>query len=482
MPRTAFGRRPKPSAPQPASSPPPAGSPAGGQPAPGDAAPQEQPPRAAEAGAAEPGRRLAADRLIADMAAQIHPTVVQSLDMSKAADLSRNELAVQIQSFLDRQESVASDLTPLDRRRVVQRLVDDIKGLGPLEPLFNDPAVSDILVNGLKSVYVERKGKLEQAEIRFRDEQHLLNIAQRIASWVGRRIDEASPMVDARLPDGSRVNIVIPPLAIDGAAFSIRRFVARGISLADLAERNAFTPAMGRLLQICAKARLNILISGGTGAGKTTFLNALSREISNAERLVTIEDSAELQLQQPHVVRLETRTKSVEGTGEVSIRDLLINALRMRPDRIIVGEVRGGEANEMLQAMNTGHPGSMCTLHANNPRDALGRLENMLMQTSGEIPLSAMRRQIVSAVDLVVQLSRLRSGHRCVTSITDVVGMEGDIVTTEEMWRRLPGEAHEFEQSGRQPSWMAAVDAAGLRAELLEVLQMGNARNVEAAA
>ncbi len=473
MPRTAFGRRPKPPAPKPAPSPSPTRPPAEGQPAPGDAAPQEHPPRAAGAGAAEPARRQAADRLVADMASKIHPTVVQSLDMSKAADLSRNELAVQIQSFLDREESIASDLTPLDRRRVVQRLVDDIKGLGPLEPLFNDPAVSDILVNGLKSVYIERKGRLEQVDISFRDGQHLLNIAQRIAGWVGRRIDEASPMVDARLPDGSRVNIIIPPLAIDGAAFSIRRFVARGISLAELAERNAFTPAMGRLLQICAKARLNILISGGTGAGKTTFLNALSREISNAERLVTIEDSAELQLQQPHVVRLETRTESVEGTGEVSIRDLLINALRMRPDRIIVGEVRGGEANEMLQAMNTGHPGSMCTLHANNPRDALGRLENMLMQTSGEMPLSAMRRQIVSAVDLVVQLSRLRSGHRCVTSITDVVGMEGDIITTEEMWRRLPGEAHEFEQSGRQPSWMAAVDAAGLRAELLETLQMG---------
>ena len=473
MPRTAFGRRPKPPAPKPAPSPSPTRPPAEGQPAPGDAAPQEHPPRAAGAGAAEPARRQAADRLVADMASKIHPTVVQSLDMSKAVDLSRNELAVQIQSFLDREESIASDLTPLDRRRVVQRLVDDIKGLGPLEPLFNDPAVSDILVNGLKSVYIERKGRLEQVDISFRDEQHLLNIAQRIAGWVGRRIDEASPMVDARLPDGSRVNIIIPPLAIDGAAFSIRRFVARGISLAELAERNAFTPAMGRLLQICAKARLNILISGGTGTGKTTFLNALSREISNAERLVTIEDSAELQLQQPHVVRLETRTESVEGTGEVSIRDLLINALRMRPDRIIVGEVRGGEANEMLQAMNTGHPGSMCTLHANNPRDALGRLENMLMQTSGEMPLSAMRRQIVSAVDLVVQLSRLRSGHRCVTSITDVVGMEGDIITTDEMWRRLPGEAHEFEQSGRQPSWMAAVDAAGLRAELLEVLQMG---------
>ena len=477
MPRNAFGRRPKPLIPKPAPSPSPADPPASAQSAPGDAEPQEPPQGAAAA--SEPTRRQAADRLVADMAAKIHPTVVQSLDMSKAADLSRNELAVQLQSFLDTEESIASDLTPLDRRRVVQRLVDDIKGLGPLEPLFNDPAVSDILVNGLKSVYVERKGRLERAEIRFRDEQHLLNIAQRIAGWVGRRIDEASPMVDARLPDGSRVNIVIPPLAIDGAAFSIRRFVARGISLTDLVEYKALTPAMGQLLHICAKARLNILISGGTGTGKTTFLNALSREISNAERLVTIEDSAELQLQQPHVVRLETRTKSVEGTGEVTIRDLLVNALRMRPDRIIVGEVRGGEANEMLQAMNTGHPGSMCTLHANNPRDALMRIENMLMLTSGEMPLSAMRRQIVSAVDLVVQLSRLRSGHRCVTRITDVVGMEGDIITTEEMWRRLPGEEHRFEQSGRQPSWMVSVDAAGLRAELLETLQMGT---VEAAA
>ena len=416
------------------------------------------------------------------MAAQLHPTVVQSLDMAKAADLSRDELADQLRTFLNTEDSPAAHLTPLDRRRVVQRLVDDIKGLGPLEPLFNDPQISDILVNGLKSVYVERRGKLEQADIRFRDGQHLLNIAQRIAGWVGRRVDEASPMVDARLPDGSRVNIIIPPLAIDGAAFSIRRFVARSISLADLAERNAFTPAMGRLLQICAKVRLNILVSGGTGTGKTTFLNALSREINNAERLVTIEDSAELQLQQPHVVRLETRTKSVEGTGEVSIRDLLVNALRMRPDRIIVGEVRGAEANEMLQAMNTGHPGSMCTLHANNPRDALMRIENMLMLSAGEMPLSAMRRQIVSAVDLVVQLARLRSGHRCVTSITDVVGMEGDIITTEEMWRRLPGEEHRFESSGRQPSWMASVEAAGLHDEFLEVLQMGSAHNVEAAA
>ena len=472
MPRNLFGRRPKTETLSPASA----------QSA--DPAPIQTKSDAPAAGAEPTGppRGHAADDMVAEMAARIHPTVVQALDMSKAADLDRDELAVQLRSFLDTEDSIASSLTPLDRRRVVQRLVDDIKGLGPLEPLFNDPQISDILVNGLKSVYVERLGKLEQVDVRFRDEQHLLNIAQRIASWVGRRIDEASPMVDARLPDGSRVNIIIPPLAIDGATFSIRRFVASGISLAQLAEYKAFTPVMGRLLQICAKARLNILVSGGTGAGKTTFLNALSCEISHAERLVTIEDSAELQLQQPHVVRLETRTKSVEGTGEVTIRDLLVNALRMRPDRIIVGEVRGGEANEMLQAMNTGHPGSMCTLHANNPRDALMRLENMLRLTSGDIPLSAMRRQIVSAVDLVIQLARLRTGHRCVTSITDVVGMEGEIITTEEMWRRLPGDEHNFESTGRQPSWMASVEAAGLRAELQEVLQMGAAKNMEAAA
>lgn len=430
---------------------------------------------------ASSARRQTSEALIADMAARIHPTVVQSLDMAKAAELDADALAVQLRAFLDTEDSVAADLTPLDRQRVVRRLVDDIKGLGPLEPLFNDPLISDILVNGVKSVYVERRGKLERVDIKFRDEQHLLNVAQRIAGWVGRRVDEASPMVDARLADGSRVNIILPPLALDGAAISIRRFIVKGISLEDMAERQVFTPAMAKLLRICVKARLNILIAGGTGAGKTTMMNALSREINHAERLVTIEDSAELQLQQPHVVRLETRTMSSEGTGLVSIRDLLINALRMRPDRIIVGEVRGEEATEMLQAMNTGHPGSMCTIHANNPRDALMRLENMLMLTAGEIPLEAMRRQIVSALDVVIQVARLRSGHRCVTSITDIVGMEGDIVTTEEMWRRPPGEAHVFEGSGRQPSWMEAVEAAGLRDELLQELQ-ASGRTVEVAA
>ena len=392
--------------------------------------------------------------------------------MSKIAGLDNQALASQLLSFLDTGEAGASELSPLDRQRVVTELVHDIKGLGPIEPLLHDPEVSDILINGLGSSYVERRGRLEPIELRFRDAQHLLHIAQRIAGWMGRRVDESSPMLDARLPDGSRVNVVIPPLALDGAAISIRRFVMRGTGLDDLAERQVLSPAMHELFSIAVKARLNILIAGGTGAGKTTFMNALSREIPDGERLITIEDAAELQLQQPHVIRLETRAISAEGTGQVTMRDLLVNTLRMRPDRIIVGEVRGAEANEMLQAMNTGHPGSMCTLHANTPRDALIRLENMLMMGSADMPLTALRRQIAGSIDLVVQLARLRSGHRCVTSVTNVVGIENDIVTTEEMWRRRPvlGE-HVFETSGRQPSWMPAVEAVDLREPLLAALQ-----------
>ena len=446
-------------------------------PAPGVArAPAPPPPAPAPALAR---RRVAAptvDSAIADVVARIHPTIIKSLDMSKIADLDNEALATQLLAFLETTETDTADLSPLDRQRVVTQLVHDIKGLGPIEPLLQDPDISDILINGVGSTYVERRGRLEPAEVRFRDAQHLVHIAQRIAGRIGRRIDESSPMVDARLPDGSRVNIIIPPLALDGAAISIRRFVMRGSSLDDMAERQVLSPAMAEVLRIGVKARLNILISGGTGAGKTTFMNALSREIPDGERLITIEDAAELQLQQPHVVRLETRTMSAEGTGEVTMRDLLVNTLRMRPDRIIVGEVRGGEANEMLQAMNTGHPGSMCTLHANNPRDALIRLENMLMSGSGDIPLPALRRQIAGSVDLVVQLARLRSGHRCVTSVTSVVGIENDIVTTEEIWRRRPdpvsvGQEHVFETSGRLPSWVEAVDAMNLRAPLMAALQ-----------
>ena len=466
----AFGRRPRSAAPgaQPALAPVSAPDASPGAPA----APAAPEPAAVRAivGPVAPGA-------LAETVARLHPLVIRSLDLSKIAGLDNAALATQLLAFLETEEADAGNLSPLERQRVVTELVNDIKGLGPIEPLLSDPAVSDILINGTSSSYVERRGRLEPVTLHFRDAQHLVHIAQRIAGQIGRRVDESSPMVDARLPDGSRVNIIIPPLALDGAAISIRRFVMRGSSLTDMAERGVMSEAMAEAFRIAVKARLNILISGGTGAGKTTFMNALSREIPDGERLITIEDAAELQLQQPHVVRLETRTMSAEGSGAVTMRDLLVNTLRMRPDRIIVGEVRGGEAQEMLQAMNTGHPGSMCTLHANNPRDALTRLENMLMSASGDIPLPALRRQIAGSVDLVVQLARLRSGHRCVTSVTNVVGIESDIVTTEEMWRRRPGPVDAsampvFETSGRLPSWMEQVDAVGLRDPLVAALQV----------
>ena len=471
MPARAFGRRTR-SAATPVARPAVAPAPPPGSSRARPAAPPTPEPALARRRIAGPS----VDSTIADVVARIHPTIIKSLDMSKIGNLDNEALATQLLAFLETGEADTTDLSPLDRQRVVTQLVHDIKGLGPIEPLLQDSDISDILINGMSSAYVERRGRLEPVEVRFRDPQHLLHIAQRIAGSVGRRIDESSPMVDARLPDGSRVNIIIPPLALDGAAISIRRFVMQGTSLEDMAERQVLSPAMAELFRIAVKARLNILISGGTGAGKTTFMNALSREIPDGERLVTIEDAAELQLQQPHVVRLETRTMSAEGTGQVTMRDLLMNTLRMRPDRIIVGEVRGAEANEMLQAMNTGHPGSMCTLHANNPRDALIRLENMLMAGGSEIPLPALRRQIAGSVDLVIQLARLRSGHRCVTSVTNVVGIENDIVTTEEMWRRRPdpvdaGHEHVFETSGRLPSWTEAVDAVNLRAPLMTALQ-----------
>ena len=473
MPARAFGRRAR-SGPAPVAAPTPPPAP---RPGASHAPPPPPPPASPEPALAR--RRVSvpsADAAIAEVVARIHPTIIKSLEMSKIANLDNEALATQLLAFLETGEADAGDLSPLDRQRVVTQLVHDIKGLGPIEPLLQDPEISDILINGVTSSYVERGGRLEPVDIRFRDAKHLLHIAQRIAGSIGRRIDESSPMVDARLADGSRVNIIIPPLALDGAAISIRRFVMRGTSLEEMAERQVLSPAMAELFRIGVRARLNILISGGTGAGKTTFMNAMSREIPDGERLITIEDAAELQLQQPHVIRLETRTMSAEGTGQVTMRDLLVNTLRMRPDRIIVGEVRGAEANEMLQAMNTGHPGSMCTLHANNPRDALIRLENMLMSGGGDIPLPALRRQIAGSVDLVVQLARLRSGHRCVTSVTNVVGIENDIVTTEEMWRRRPdpvdaGTDHVFETSGRLPSWVEAVDAINLRAPLMSALQ-----------
>ena len=440
------------------------------------AAADEQADGPPEEAAPSPAVRLqTSDAAIAEIAARVHPIVARSLDMTQAMQLSPNDLTSQLLSFLETVEGEAAELTPFDRRRVVTCLINDIKGLGPLEPLFHDPAVSDILVNGLRSVYVERRGRLEPVDVKFRDGQHLLRIAQRIAGWVGRRVDESMPMADLRLPDGSRVNIIIAPLAIYCTTISIRRFLLTRVSLQDLAAQDMLSLTMARLLGLCVRARINILISGGTGAGKTTLLNTLTREIGNGERLVTIEDAAELQVQQRHVVRLETRTMSAEGTGEVTMRNLLINALRMRPDRIIIGEVRGAEATEMLHAMNTGHPGSMSTIHANSPRDALSRLENMLLMDGGDLPLTAVRQQISSGIHIVVQVERLHSGQRCITSITDVVGMENDTIITEEMWRRVPGRsANVFEGTGRQPSWMDAVDRGGLRAELMDLLQAAN--------
>ena len=354
-------------------------------------------------------------------------SLLQSVDGDKAREQIR-----EIASRLMTEESAPLSLR--QRKVIIQRIEDEIMGLGPLEPLLADKSISDILVNGAKSVYVERRGKLEKTNVTFNDDAHLLNTIDRIVSAVGRRIDESSPMVDARLKDGSRVNAIIPPLAIDGPAMSIRRFAVELLSVDDLVALGTITPEVAKVLQVIVKARLNILISGGTGAGKTTMLNILSGFIPHDERIVTIEDSAELQLQQPHVVRLETRPPNIEGRGEVSSRDLVRNSLRMRPERIIVGEVRSGEALDMLQAMNTGHDGSLTTVHANTPRDSLSRIENMVSMTGISFPSKALRAQIASAIDIVMQVSRLEDGSRKLTSLQEVNGMEGDIITMSDLF------------------------------------------------
>ena len=351
------------------------------------------------------------------------------------------------------------------RAQLAIRLVDEMRGLGPLGPLLRADDISDILVNGLDSVYVERQGRLSRVDIRFRDADHLTHIARRMASNVGRHVDELSPICDARLEDGSRVNIIVPPLAIDGAAISIRRFSESGFTVKELAQGGTMHPAMATLLEVAALARLNIVVSGGTGAGKTTILNALSGHIDAEERVVTLEDAAELRLRQPHVVRLETRAPSSENAGEVAMRDLMKNALRMRPDRIIVGEVRGPEAFEALQAMNTGHPGSMFTVHANNPRDALSRLEYLVMMGTGDVPLSAIRNQVVSAVDIIVQVTRFRDGKRRIVSITDVIGLEADKPVLEELWTYEPASSR-FECRSGRPSFAEHLEELGYGAML----------------
>ncbi len=357
------------------------------------------------------------------------------IDPLKAAAMGRDKLRGQIESMIRR---ICDDnrlqLSRQEEEAIGEEMLNEMVGIGPIEPLLADDSVNDILVNGAGQVFVERFGKLELSSITFVDEEHVFNTAQRIAAAVGRRIDESHPMVDARLADGSRVNVITYPLAIDGTTISIRKFMRRNMSLEILAERGALSMEMVEVLRRAMVAKLNIIVSGGTGAGKTTLLNALSQKISFDDRIITIEDAAELQLQQIHVVRLETRPVSAEGTGKVDQRDLVRNALRMRPDRIILGEVRGGESFDMLQAMNTGHDGSLCTVHANTPRDAIMRMENMVMMASMQLPLEAIRRQIASAVNLIVQVERMRDGGRRIVSITEVCGMENDVIQTQELF------------------------------------------------
>lgn len=390
-----------------------------------------------------------------------HSRVLEALDAGRVADMSDGELEALVSTTIQRLEP-NRDAPPVGnaRTRLAQRVVDEMRGLGPLGDLLRDADVSDIMVNGMHSVYVERRGRLSEVGVRFRDGDHLTRIAQRIAQSAGRRVDELSPMCDARLDDGSRVNIIVPPLAIDGAAISIRRFRKGGFTIAELARNGAMHAHMAALLEVAARSRLNIVVSGGTGSGKTTLLNALSGFIPFDERIVTLEDAAELNLMQPHVVRLETRPPSVEGTGEVPMRELLKNALRMRPDRVVVGEVRGPEAMDALQAMNTGHPGSMFTIHANSPRDTVSRLEYLVMMASGEMPLAAIRNQVISAVDLIVQVDRFRDGARRVVALTDVVGLEAEVPVLENLWTYDAG-SESFHCSGNRPSFAPRVAALG---------------------
>ncbi|HYR75675.1 MAG TPA: CpaF family protein [Pyrinomonadaceae bacterium] len=371
-----------------------------------------------------------------EMKARLHRAIISRMDLTKLNALAPDRVQAEVSRLAE--DLLLAENTPLssaERDRLVNEVHHELFGLGPLEPLLSDGTISDILVNSYSSIYIERRGKLEKTAISFRDDEHLMRVIERIVSTVGRRIDEAQPMVDARLPDGSRVNAIIPPLAIDGPVLSIRRFGTDPLKILQLIQNGALTKEVAVLFEMCVRSRLNIIISGGTGAGKTTLLNALSAYIPSDERIVTIEDSAELQLQQPHVVRLETRPPNIEGRGEVAQRDLVRNALRMRPDRIVIGEVRGGEAIDMLQAMNTGHDGSLTTIHANSPRDSLARLETMIQMAGMRLSDRAMRQQIASAVNVVIQVARLNDGTRRIVSISEITGMEGETIAMQEIFQ-----------------------------------------------
>jgi len=396
----------------------------------------------------------------------IHRRLLERLNLSNLDRLDRDAVMETIRSLV--RELLAAESIPLnleERDELIRQILDEIFGLGPLQPLMEDPTIADILVNTADQIYVERNGRLEPTDVRFQDDRHLLQVIDRIVSSVGRRIDDTSPMVDARLPDGSRVNAIIPPLAIDGPHLSIRKFNDDGLTGEDLVRTGSLTEPMLRLLEGVVRARMNVLISGGTGAGKTTLLNILSGFIPVTERVVTVEDSAELRLRQPHVVRLETRPANVEGSGAIPQRMLVVNALRMRPDRIVVGEVRSAEAVDMLQAMNTGHDGSLTTLHANSPRDALSRLETMVAMADLNLPERAARAQIANAIDIIVQVSRLSDGSRRVKQIAEVVGMEGEVITMQEIFT--------FEQTGigEDGRVLGRLRATGIRPRCMDRLQ-----------
>jgi pilus assembly protein CpaF len=398
---------------------------------------------------------------------RIHRRLIDRLDLTQLDLIPREELRSQVRDVVETLLSgEVGSMVGFNRDGLIEEVLNETFGLGPLEPLLNDPSVSDILVNTYRQVYVERFGKLELTQTVFKDDEHLLRIIDRIVSEVGRRIDESSPMVDARLLDGSRVNAIIPPLAIKGPILSIRKFGVRALTMDDFLSYETLAPEMAELLMGIVKARLNVLISGGTGSGKTTLLNVLSRYISSNERIITIEDAVELQLQQPHVVNLETRQSNLEGQGEVIQRDLVRNALRMRPDRIIVGEVRGAEALDMLQAMNTGHDGSLTTLHANTPRDALRRLETMILMAGTNLPDRAMREQITSAINVLIHIARLSDGSRKVMNISEITGMEGGVISLQDIFV--------FDKIGIREDGkvVGAHQATGIRPKFIEKLQI----------
>jgi pilus assembly protein CpaF len=402
---------------------------------------------------------------------RLHEQLITSMDLSTIGTMNEEELRLEVRRAAEELCRQSADLLNLsERERLVNEVIDETFGLGPLEPLMRDPAITDIMINGPKTAYVERGGRLERVNVSFHDERHLLQIVQRIAGRIGRRVDETCPMVDARLADGSRVNAVIPPLALDGTLLSIRRFGARPLLIKDLVNYKAIMPEMVSFLTACIRARINVIISGGTGSGKTTLLNALSAFIPDDERVATIEDAAELRLQQPHVVRMETRPANIEGEGEVTTRDLVKNALRMRPDRIIIGECRGAEALDMLQAMNTGHDGSMTTIHANDTRDAISRLEMMVGMAGFDVPIWIIRRQIASAVQVVVQVARLSGGVRRVIKISEITGMEGDVMSMQDLFG--------FKQTGVDDRRVAQgyFFTSGLRPQCMEKLEVSGAK------